>query len=314
MNDNADVVCVGVIVADCLANGVDKGVFDRDITRVPLIKLSTGGDALNQAINLSSMNHKVRLCGKVGTDGVGTYILAEASNNNIDTKYITFDQNLPTSISIVLIQENGERNFIGNAKGTNSSLLAKDINVSAFKGAKIVSLGSLYGSLSLVGSEVKDILAEAKLSGCITVSDMMHADRHSFDDAKQCFPFIDYFIPNLEEASHLTKKTDLNEIADTLLNSGIKNVIIKLGKDGCYFKNSSESFSFPSFQVTPVDTTGAGDAFVSGFISGLLDNKPVIDCIKLATAAGNIAVQQVGATGAIKHKDQLIDVISKYSN
>lgn len=308
---SADIVCVGVMVADVLADGVDNGIFDRDITRVSMVKLSTGGDAFNQAVNLSSMGYKIKMCGKVGVDGVGTYLLAEGQSRGIDMSSVTTTTEFPTSITIVLINKNGERNFIGNAKGTNSSITSKDIDVTAFKGAKIVSLGSLYGSLSLDGEAAKYILEHAKNENCITVADMMHADRHTLDDAKKCLPYIDYFLPNFQEASQLTGKKDINEIADDLLSFGVKNVIIKLGKEGVLIKNKDICTKVPAYIAEAVDTTGAGDAMVSGFISGLFDGLDIVNSAKRGCAAGSIAVRSIGATGGIKSKQQLIDITNQ---
>ena len=130
MNKNIDVVCVGVMVADILAPGVDESIFQREMTRVPL-KLSTGGDAFNQAINISSMGYKVSLCGKVGNDNVGNFLISEANNHKIDTSFISVDKDHQTSVTIVLINDNGERNFIGTSNGTNGFLTSKELKALA---------------------------------------------------------------------------------------------------------------------------------------------------------------------------------------
>lgn len=314
MNTNFDVVCVGVMVADVLAQGVDQSIFQREMTRVPL-KLSTGGDAFNQAINISSMGYKVALCGKVGKDGVGNFLISEANNHSINTSSISIDNDHQTSVTIVLINENGERNFIGMQNGTNGYLTAKDINTELFKTSRIVSIGSIYGSLSFTGEEVSNIIQEAKKMNCITVADMMHADRGSIEDATKTLKFVDFFLPNLKEAESLTGKSNLEEISDVLLNIGVGCVIIKLGKKGCFVKSRKLNINsqfVDSYEVEKVvDTTGAGDALVSGFISGLIDGCNIIDCVKRGCAAGHIIVQSVGATGAITSKDQIIKITQK---
>jgi sugar/nucleoside kinase (ribokinase family) len=312
MEKSDSVVCVGVLVADVLAEGVNDGIFTRDMTRVKSVKLSTGGDAFNQAMNLSALGYKVRLCGKVGADGIGRYLLQEAQLRGIDTQYIKIDKDVPTSVTIVLINENGERNFIGNANGTNSRLTIDNIDCSCFGDAKIVSLGSLYGSLTLDGEMAKTILQKAKESSCTTIADMMHADRHSIDDAKKAFPYIDYFIPNYAEASELTKESDLKRICETLRGLGIKNVIIKNGKAGCYLSTKDGDKTISAFHVDDgkvIDTTGAGDAFVSGFITGLLDNLTMEECCIRGCASGAVTVQYIGATGGITSKQQIIDIV-----
>ena len=151
-----------------------------------------------------------------------------------------------------------------------------------------------------------------KESSCITVSDMMHADRHDIDDAKKAFPYIDFFIPNYAEASELTKEKDLKLICKKLREFGVKNVIIKNGKEGCYVSTSEYDKQISAFKVDDdkvIDTTGAGDAFVSGFISGLLDNLSIEECCIRGCAAGSVAVQFIGATGGITSKQQLQEIV-----
>ena len=304
-----DVTCVGVMVADVLAKGVDAGVFTRDMTRVPLVKFSTGGDAFNQAVNLSAMNCKVRLLGKVGTDAIASFLIGEAQLRGIDTSMVKRDPDHQTSVTIVLIGEDGSRNFIGCKEGTNSYLTGSDIDTSKFSESKVVSLGSLYGSLSLTGCVAAPVMREAKAQGCITVADMMHAERGSLEDAAQVLPFIDYFIPSETEALLLTKESDVANAASVLLSKGAKNVIIKLGEKGCYVRNSEISTTVPAYTASAVDTTGAGDAFVSGFITGILDNVPITECARRGCAAGSIAVQAVGATGGITSKEQILELV-----
>lgn len=306
---SCDVACVGVMVADVLANGVDNSLFDRDMTRVSMVKFATGGDAFNQAFNISSMGYRVKMLGKVGTDSIGNFLVSEAERKGIDTTNIVRDPEHQTSVTIVLIGENGQRNFIGCKFGTNSFLSKTDINLDAFDGAKIVSLGSLYGSLSFTGAETAPIMEEAHNRGCITVADMMHAERGSLEDASLVIKHLDYFIPSEKEALLLTGKEDVEEAAEALLAAGAKNIVIKLGEKGCYVKNHEISEYIPAFKTDVVDTTGAGDAFVSGFITGIIDGAGITDCAVRGCAAGSIAVRDVGATGAITSKSQVLDVI-----
>ena len=311
-----DVVCVGVVVADVLAPGVDRSIFDREMTRVP-IKFSTGGDAFNQAVNISSLGHKVALCGKVGDDNIGSFLISEAKKNNINIDFIMKDSEHQTSVTIVLIDGNGNRNFIGTENGTNAFLKGENIRTDIFSGAKVVSIGSLYGSVSFTGKEVEIVLKEAKKYNCITVADMMHASRGSFDDAALALKYVDYFLPNLEEAKSLTKKSDINEIADQIINAGVFCVIIKLGENGCFVKTKKQNNNdicqyVPAYHTeNVVDTTGAGDALVSGFISGIIDGCDIISAVKRGCAAGCITVQSVGATGAIKNKEQILSIVNK---
>lgn len=306
INGAAEVVCAGVMVADVLVQGADESVFKRDITRVPAIRITTGGDALNQAINLSAMGVNVEVLGKVGVDSVGEILLDQARRQGVEVGRMARTADLPTSITVVLIAEDGKRCFIGSGKGTNSSLCLEDFDLSALQGARILSLGSLYGSISLDGAVAASVLKAAKQNGCVTVVDMMHGDRFPYSNAKLALPYVDYFLPNEEEARLLTGCTQPDDMAEKLLSAGVGCVVIKQGAKGCLLKNKELRMQIPAFPANVVDTTGAGDAMVAGFITGLLDGCTMEQSVQRGCAAGSIATEHLGATGALVSKEQVL--------
>jgi sugar/nucleoside kinase (ribokinase family) len=119
-----------------------------------------------------------------------------------------------------------------------------------------------------------------------------------------CMPHIDYFMPSYEEAVRLAGgETAPERIADAFLALGAKTAVIKLGKDGCYAKDSRTGAAFyaPTYlSVKPVDTTGAGDAFCAGFIAGLARGLPLEGCAALANAVGTFCVTAMGASTGVK--------------
>ena len=86
----------------------------------------------------------------------------------------------------------------------------------------------------------------------------------------------------------------IEEACDVLLNAGVKNVIVKCGSRGCFI--GSEQRYVSTSAVECVDTTGAGDSFVSGFVSKLIDNKSLDECVSFGNKCGSLCVQKVGAT------------------
>ena len=95
-------------------------------------------------------------------------------------------------------------------------------------------------------------------------------------------------------------------MADVFLARGVKNVIIKLGGKGCFFKNAEESVLLPPCKIQPVDATGAGDNFVAGFASEILRGASNIDALRFANACGAICTTAVGAGTALKSRDQVL--------
>ena len=96
-------------------------------------------------------------------------------------------------------------------------------------------------------------------------------------------------------------------MADVLLAYGVKNVIIKLGSKGCYFKSQEEAFSLPALPIKAVDATGAGDNFVAGLTCELLRGEEVRKAIQFANACGAICTTAVGAGTALRNREQVLE-------
>ena len=118
-------------------------------------------------------------------------------------------------------------------------------------------------------SEVLKAAQEAKI---ITVMDTAWDSTGKWmQKIKPCLPYLDYFMPSLEEAEMISGKSKPEDIADVFLEAGVKTAVIKLGSKGCYIKNkSNEQYNIGAFLgIKTVDTTGAGDSFAAGFITGI---------------------------------------------
>ncbi len=294
----AQVICAGVMVADVLARGVGSDVFSRDCTRVERVQIATGGDAFNQAVNLAQLGISTALLGRVGQDTAGQLLLEQARARDIDVSGVQQIAGRPTSVSIVLIGEDGQRNIIASRAGSNGALCAADILPvkGGVRGASIYSLGSLYGSLSLTGEQAAMGLKAAKCAGMVTVADMMHGD-HPLEDAALALQYVDYFLPNCEEACLLTGQEQPENAIRALLELGVGCVVLKMGGEGCLVgTGAGERLQFPACRAKVEDTTGAGDAFAAGFIWGLLEGLPVEVCALRGNAAGAVAVECLGAT------------------
>ena len=124
---------------------------------------------------------------------------------------------------------------------------------------------------------------------------------------------MDYLFPNFEEAKLLTGKETLDDIADSFLNCGVKTVVIKTGKRGCFIKRVDMKIEVPAVSgITAIDTIGAGDNFASGFISALLEGKTLRECALFANATAAISVLSVGATTGVKNRKLVEQLLDEY--
>ena len=95
-------------------------------------------------------------------------------------------------------------------------------------------------------------------------------------------------------------------MADVFLSFGVRNVIVKLGKRGCFLKNRDLNIRLPGIPVRAVDSTGAGDCFLAGFASELLRGSGVQAALCFANACGALCATAVGAGGALQSREQVL--------
>jgi len=307
MDNTCEVVIVGAAITDLQIYPVTKSVVDTVSYPAEQMVWTVGGDTLNEATILTRLGHKVRMVSCIGADAPGSMILEHCRENQIDTAWLKRDKSKVTAINVGLIWEDGERTFINNKSGSLWTFGPEDINLSAVSGGKILSFASIFNSPLLDGPFMLKLFQQAARQRMVVCADMVAAKRgETLEDIRDALGWVDYFFPNYEEAEKLTGKRGIDEIADTLLDLGVKNVILKIGKQGCLVKNRSQRMIVPAYpEADCVDTTGAGDNFASGFICGLLEGLTLTECAQLANCAASLAIETVGATTGVRNRKQV---------
>ena len=291
-----DVLCVGLMLVDILARPADAGLFTRDTTWADDIRMCTGGDALNEAIVLSKLGIKTGLTGRMGDDGFGHFALNAAAACGIDISGVRVLPEERTVVSIVLIDGSGDRHFLCS-RGNIHNFCYEDVDPELLGRAGIVNIGSLISMPAFDGEGAERLLSEARARGAVTCADVSGASRKLHQMVGELNQ-LDYFMPSLDEAVEIAGRADPDACADAFLKHVRKAVVIKLGAKGCLIKTHAERIALPGFQVRAIDTTGAGDNFVAGFLAGLSRGLSLRECGLFANAAGAIATTQMGATSA----------------
>ena len=295
-----DVVCIALMAADIVARRVSGFHFDKDSEEVESISLTNGGDAFNTAVNLVTLGVGTTLIGKVGDDALGRFLLARADMAGVNTDAISVDPMEPTCTSIAIIDGSGERRFI-HSTGANRSLCPEDIDSSMFTNYRVVHLGGACALPLLDGVGLAYVAREARRAGCITTMDVTwDKDGAWLEKIEAALPHLDYFLPSVNELKLIAGTEDPERAATHMLSLGVSHTIVKLGASGCLVATKTTTEYVAGYRVECVaDTTGAGDAFVAGFISGLCRDWPLIQCARFANAVGSCAVRAVGATEGV---------------
>lgn len=300
MQRKPEIIVIGSAIADVLVTGVDAGVFERGSTPASGISMQTGGDALNEAMILSRLGRSVRLVSHIGNDAAGALILDACRRDGVDTSGIRITDGMDTGVNVVLVDEKGERRFITNPNGGLRKIMPDHVMEAvaepAFADAKIVSYASIFVHPHMV-PVLADVFRAIKARGVILCADSTKPKNgETSETMREALAYLDYFMPNYDEAVMITGEKDPERIADVLLECGVKHVIVKLGSKGCLIKDSQTDIIVPAVPgIHPVDTTGAGDNFAAGFMCALYEGLSFEECAMYANAVASICVQHVGA-------------------
>ena len=309
-----DVICIGATVVDIPLRPVSKNIFDIESYPVDRIAMTIGGDAINEAVIISRLGYRTAVMSRVGEDAAGRFILDFCEKEGINTESLNIDPKIDTSINVGLVTEDGERTFVTNRNGSLWKTDIADVDFSRFKGARLLTLASIFNCPLLDNESLVQIFKKAKEEEMIICADMIKPRfSEKLEDIGEALGYIDYFFPNYDEACLLSGEKDLDKIADSFLKYDVKHVIIKTGKEGCFIKTKGESLKVPAVSgIQAIDTIGAGDNFAAGFITALLDGKELINCAQFANATASIAVQSAGATTGVLNKEQVEKVFAYY--
>lgn len=303
-----DVVCVGILVADAIARTVNDLPEKGKLQLVDKIELFTGGCAMSASIDMAKLGLNVAIIGKIGNDGFGKFMAAALKDENVHVEGLKVDEVTGTSASIVTVDSSGERSFL-HYLGANAEFCIEDIDYNIVQNSQIVFVAGTMLLPKFDGVQCAAFLKKAKEMGKYTVLDTAWDSKGRWMKVLEpCMKYIDLFIPSIEEAAMLSGKEEPEEMADVFLAMGVKTAVIKLGKKGCFIKNlDGEKHTIPTYsKIKAVDTTGAGDSFVAGFITGLTKGWSLYECGKLANAVGTHCVMAAGAsTGIVSFEETL---------
>ncbi len=260
--------------------------------------ISPGGSAANTIYALAKFGVKSGFIGIVGNDYYSNLIIEEFKKVGVDTSKIK-RVNGKCGEVICLVDKSGERCLYVNP-GVNNLLEINDDDIEYINKAKILHMSSFVSNKQL--EEKKRILKRirAKIS---------FAPGHVYVEKglKEIYDILErthILFLNKSEAEKLTGR-NYREAAKSLLNIGPEIVVITLGSEGCYVLTEKEEFYSPAFNVKPVDTTGAGDAFAAGFLFGIIKGYDLKTSARIANKVASLCIQKYGAREGIPSKEEL---------
>ena len=303
-----DVLSLGIFVTDVLGRPIDSFPEKGKLVLFDELEIHTGGCANNTAIALSRLGVSVGAMGKIGNDNFGELIQQTLTENHVDTTGIVRDSKVNTSYTFVAIASDGERSFC-HYIGANGELNVNDLNWDIIKTTKILHIAGAFVMPKFDGKPMASVLKKAKELGITTSLDTTwDATGKWLETLEPCLPYIDIFLPSLTEAEHLTGLSEPVDISNFFRNYGIHTVGIKMGERGSFVSTPDEQLFVPAYSVNIVDATGAGDAFVAGFLAGTVNGLDLKKTAELASATGAACVTSIGTTAGIQNLEETLKI------
>lgn len=309
-----DVSCVGILCADVLIKPVDDLPEPGKLAVVDRIQLELGGCASNAAVDLSKLGLRTQLAGKTGDDGFGIFLRNILVKNKVNIDGLGCHPTIPTSSSVVHIDSDGERTVL-HCPGANAHFQYEDLDLEQITDAKLLFIAGTFLMPAFDGSDAVRLLQTARKKGLVCCMDTAwDFSGQWMRKIKMYLPFLDWFMPSRDEAEQLSECTDPRRMAAAFKELGAVNVVIKLGKDGCFVSEKGLDGYYMSATSSdrPIDTAGAGDAFCAGFITGLIKEWPIEDTACFANAVAYHCIRSVGTTTGIQDIETILNTMQKY--
>mgnify|MGYP001626138419 CR=1 FL=1 len=301
-----DVVAVGHILVDIrfIVNrfaGPDEEAAIISQTR------GTGGSAANVAIGVSRLGGRSAIIAKIGLDSFGRIAIEELMKENVDVSGVRVSFK-DTGFSIVIIDNEGKIAMYG-FKGAAEELEPEEVDVNIIRKARAVHIASLRIDTSVHAASI------AKKHGSIVSWDPgRRLSEKGLDYFKELLKHVDIVLVNRKEAKNLTSLEDYKEAARQLSKYGPRVVIVKRGSEGVYALMNETEYDIPAFKVEKtVDTTGAGDAFASGLLLGLIKGYDPRKALLYGNAVAALKIQRLGSHNVPSHEEVVKYIWEKLS-
>lgn len=315
---------IGEVLIDFIP--IQKGCSLKDVLA---FERAAGGAPANVAASVSKFGGKASIITKLGNDAFGDYLIEQLELVGVNTEQIKRTDEANTGLAFVSLKEDGERDFSFYRNPSSDLLLSEDeINPEIFQADDILH----FGSVDLVESPMKlahlKAIKSVKSKGGLISFDP-NVRLPLWDSPENCRKTIQMFIPYAhivkisdEELEFITGIKDKEEAISSLFNGDVKIVVYTKGKDGAeLYVSSHKKYESTGFKVTVQDTTGAGDAFVGGFLYQLLTKGAVQanlldivseyyeEILQFANGSGALTTMGKGAIPALPHEEEVRNFI-----
>ena len=290
-----DLLSVGELLVDLISTS-----YSNSFNEAAQFQRFPGGSPANLCMNMARLGNKTKLVATLGKDDLGNYLLNFVQGLPIDCQSIQ-QISLPTSL-ILVTKSKSTANFEAY-RGADCQITTEQLTETTYKKVSIFHTTCFALSKKPAQTSIFKAAKKAQASGCQLSIDANYAAKIWPNQAEAQQIFSDYCalgamvkISEVDwERLYNTPLKHPEKAVKFLLNLGAKEVCLTLGENGCWVGNSKELQFLPARKVKIVDTTGAGDAFWSGYLTAYLAGKSLINRAKAGRKMAELKLSQEGA-------------------
>jgi len=298
-----DVIAIGELLIDMIAD--NPGLRLEEQTT---FKRFAGGAPANFAVGIKRLGLTSGVITKVGNDFFGRFLLETLKKEQVDISQITMTNEYKTALAFVGLDDKWNPSFsFYRSPCADIMLTQEEISEEYIKSAKLLMCGTVSMADEPARSAIFKAIHYAKKHGLQVACDPNLRDDlwHFKDPREHIFRILkdtDIFLPSITEAEFITGEKG-EKAFETILDLGPSILAITHGAEGSTVQTKDEEFFAPSYKVDVVDTTGAGDAFAAGLITGLLTNMPLEKIPYFANAVSAVKITRKGAMNIPTRKE-----------
>ncbi|MFI7448851.1 carbohydrate kinase family protein [Nonomuraea sp. NPDC049714] len=292
------VATVGVHIVDILARPVERIPDGQDTVLVDQIRLTAAGAAAGTAVDLVKLGNEVVSMGAIGDDELGDFLVAVMTKRGVDVSRLARRAGEQTAASILPIRPDGGRPSF-HVPGANLGVTLADLDTEALRGMRAIHLGGMDVTFGLGDPAFFELLDSVRASGVIVTMDLLSEMPDLLGMARAFLPHVDYVLPNDSQALLMTGAADVPAAASALLADGPRGVLVTLGAAGSLVVTEAGAETVPALKTDVADTTGCGDAYCAGFITGLLHDQDVLTAARWGTAAAAKVATGLGSDAGL---------------
>lgn len=294
-----DVSSLGFYVLDILGRPVSEIPPGGHAAMIDEIALTVAGTGGGTAAACGILGLKTRAVTTLGSDDLGDFMITKLKGCGVDCAAVKRVADVQTSSSIIAVRPNGERPGF-HVRGSASAFNVLEADVEAALDARVVHIGGTGMLKAFDGEPTLRVIRRAKDLGRITTFDLIQANPETIAIVEPLLPYIDYFVPSIDEAAEMAGTSDPAAVARWFRAKGVRNCILTLAGDGAFVApEKGPAFHVPAFEVRVSDTTGCGDTFTAGVIVGIVKGWTLAETVRFANAVSAKVVQGLGSQGKL---------------